>query len=333
MRRQQTSISAACALLLLALLAPTDASAQGNTLESMKQLPGGNLRYRTLTQLEYLSQDAPSVMLAGGFGMEAEDFRRRVGGAPGWGKLLYERGYNAWMLDNVGQGQAQAPPDRDLDALFEHGLYGHYQIGYAGQAGVAILHGQAAGLGLRAASLSDRFAQSLVLIDPIGPPGAQPKMDYDPARLMAERRDPDHVWRTWGFGPARGEVREGLDLTAAQAESLTVSYDGSQPPYWAAMLTGLDSPFEVREPMNLAGVPVLVVRTPAADAEQIEREEHVIEWMTERGMRVETWDLSDDPVLKNVSAMPWQGELAPQMLDRILEWYTSLEDVPVPMGR
>ena len=331
--RRPTSTTFVLALLLLVVLPPGDADAQRNVLETMKEIPAGHIRYRTLSYLEYDSQASPNIMLAPGFGLSGETFRRRVGGAPGWGKLLKERGYNAWMFDNVGVGNAQGPPDDNFDAILEHGMYGFYQIGYAGSCGLVILHEQAAGMGLRARSFDAQYADAMVLIDPIGPQGAQPMLEYDPARLLAERRDPDHVWRTWGFGPARGTVREGLDLSAARAESLYVGYDRTQPAYWAGLLTRYESDYEVREAMNLAGVPVLVVRTPAAGEEQIEREGHVIDWMTERGMLVDRLDLSSHPQLKHVSGLPWTGDLAPEVLEEIMNWYESLEGVPVPLGR
>lgn len=321
------------ALVLIASILPSPAAAQKNVLYEMKEIPGGDLRYRTLSYLEYAGEFAPVVFLGPGFGLSGHTFRRRVGGEPGWGKLLKERGYTAWMLDNVGVGKAQRPPNADLDLIFRHGLFGNFQIGLANRSALVILHEQAAGMGLRARSFDDKYTDAMVLIDPIGPTRSQPMLDYDPARLLAEREDPNHLWRSMGFGPVRGAMHDGLDLTSAEADSLIEVYDPEQPPYWAALLTDYDANYEVREAIKLAGVPVLVVRTPAADAVQIEREEALVRWMNERGMIVETLNLADETDLAGTSAMPWAGELAPRVLDEIMAWYENLEGMRVPSGR
>lgn len=332
MRRRNAPILLAIALSCLT--ATTAAGqAQKNILYDLDELPAGDLRYRTLIYLDYANENSPTVMLEAGFGLDAESLRRRIGGKPGWGKMLEERGYNAWMLNNVGVGRAQHPPDEDLDSLMKWGMYGHYQVGLANLAALSILHGQAAGMGLRAASYSRKFTDAMILIDPIGPQGSQPMMPFDPERLLAERFDEDHIWREWAFGPERGATRDGLDLSVAEAESLYASYDRTNPPQWAGLLTHYDGPFEVEEPMNLEGVPVLVVRTPAADDEQIEREKALVRWMNERGMVVETWDLSEDAELKNVSGLPWAGELSSRVLDQMMSWYESLDGARLPVGR
>jgi len=319
--------------LLAAIVCISPARAQENILYKVDELPGGDLSYRTLFYIEFDSEVAPTIIMEAGFGLTAETLRRRIGGAPGWGKLLKERGYNAWMLNNVGVGRSETPRDRDLDQLFKFGSFGNFQVGYANDGSLAILHGQAAGLGLRSASYGERYSDMFVLIDPIGPQGSQPFLPYEPAKRRAQREDPNHIWQKWGFGPERGTIREGLDLSAAAAESLAAAYDPTQPPQWAGMLTHVDSPFEVREPLYLEGRDVLVIRTPAADDTQIEREKSLVKWMRERGMNVETMDLSDDPETEGVSALPWAGEKAPYVLERILSWYENLDGAKTPVGR
>lgn len=321
------------ALTIVLLLLPALAGAQKNVLYDMKTIPGGDLQFRTLIHLEYRSELAPPVIMIPGFGLEGTTFQRRVGGEPGWGKLLKERGYSAWMLDNVAVGQAEPPQTRDLGLMLKWGLFGAYQLGLANQSALAILHGQGAGLGLRGMSFDTKYTDAMVLIDPIGPQGAQDMMPFEPEVLLERRFDPNHRWRTWGFGPERGVVHEGLDLSAARAESLYARYDSEQPPYWAGLLTTIDADYEVREAINLAGIPVLVVRTPAADAEQVAREESVVRWMNERGMIVETLDLNEDDELRHTSGLPWAGDLAPRVLDEIMTWYEGLDGMRPPVGR
>lgn len=320
-------------LLVLATASPPAVHAQQKTLADLPEIPMGDLDYRSWAHVEFADAKAPFVAMIPGDGLSAATFRERPNGEASWGRMAHQRGFNAFMLDRVGCGKAPEPPDRDFLRILETGLFGVYQVGYAPRAGLLIAHADAAGMAVRARSFHPRVAASMVLIDPIGPQGAQPVTDLTPREVLERRRDPDHPWATWGFGPERGVLRDGLDLTAAEAESLVANHEDDQPAYWAALLTDMDSDYRVREPMHLDGLPVLVIRTPAADAAQIEREEHVVRWMTERGVRVDRLDLSSHPTLKNTSGLPWTGDLAEDVFEEIWTWYHSLEGVPVLAGR
>ena len=320
-------------LLLVALATAPAAHAQQKTLADMPEIPSGDMNYRSWTYVEYADVGVPVFAMIPGDGLSAEGFRERPNGEPSWGRMARARGYSAFMLDRVGCGKAPAPPDRDFGRILETGLFGVYQIGFATKAGTMIAHGDAAGMDVRARSFDPSVAASMVLIDPIGPQGAQPMTDLTPHEVLERRRDPNHPWVTWGFGPEHGVLREGLDLTQAEAESLVANHEDDQPAYWAGLLTDMDSDYRVREPMHLDGLPVLVIRTPAADEEQIEREEHVVRWMTERGMRVDRLDLSSHPTLGNTSGLPWAGDLSDEVFEEIWTWYHDLDGVPVLAGR
>ena len=315
-------------VLLASLIAGSTVPAAAQGLQNVDRIPAGDMKWRTLAHLEYSAPSLKNVVMFPGFGLSGESFRARPDGGPSWGKMMRERGFNAFMMDNVGCGDAQEPPNRNIETLFEMGLFGAYQMPFAAKAPLVVAHGQAAGLLVRARSFEPDVPRSLVLIDPIGPQYSQPMTDLTPRQLLERRDDPDHVWRTWGFGPEYGVLREGLDLTVADAESLVAAYESDQPPYWVGLLTPMESNFEVRETMHLEGVPVLVVRTPAADREQIEREEHVVRWMREHGMKVDRLDLTADPDLRHVSGLPWVGDLAGAVLDEILAWFDSTGMMP-----
>jgi hypothetical protein len=320
-------------LLVLATALPGAAHAQQKTLAEMPEIPTGDMNYRSWTYVAYAATQAPYFAMIPGDGLSGATFRERPNGEPSWGRMAQQRGFNVFMLDRVGCGKAPEPPDRNLTRILETGLFGVYQVGFATKAGLMIAHADAAGMAVRARSFDPDVAASMVLIDPIGPQGAQPMTDLTPREVLERLRDPDHPWVTWGLGPEHGVLREGLDLTPAEAESLVANHEDDQPAYWAGLLTDMDSDYRVREPMHLDDLPVLVIRTPAADAAQIEREDHVVRWMTERGMRVDRLDLSSHPTLKDTSGLPWAGDLADEVFEEIWTWYHALEGVPVQAGR
>ncbi len=318
-------------LLLLAMaFDPASVAAQRHLAEpadvDISEFDSGDIAFRTHTYFQMARPLALPFVFFPGDGLSGIYFRDKPDGSPGWTRRIEERGYNALAMDHVGCGRSIPPPDDDILKLFEKGLYGVYQMGMATRPEMAVAHEMAAGLLLKARSLDAAVGRSLVLIDPIGPQYAQPIPEIEPEDLLPRRADPRAwYWKHWGLGPRVGRLRAGIDLDAAAADSLMQALEPRQPAYWAGLLTRMDSGLEVREPYLLEGVPVLVVRTPAADRAQIAREEAVVQWMIERKMRVDRLDLSRDPALKNVSGLPWMGDLSDRVLDRFLEWLEGLD--------
>jgi hypothetical protein len=311
-----------CLVLILSVAGPSPAQDKVD----ISEFNSGDIDFRTYSYLQLAKPLALPFVFFPGDGVRAVYFRDKPDGSPGWTRRVEERGFNALAMEHVGSAVAITPPDDDILKLMEKGLYGVYQVGMATRPEFAVGHEMAAGLLLKARSQDEGVGRALILIDPIGPQRSQPMTTLTPRDLYEQRQDlPDHLWRKWGFGPREGKLRRGLDLSMAAAESLLSTYDGGQPAYWAGLLTEMQSGLEVREPIKLFDLPVLVVRTPAADKEQIAREEAVVAWMVERGMRVDRLDLTKDPILKNVSGLPWMGDLSDEVLERFFEWHSELD--------
>jgi len=88
-----------------------------------------------------------------------------------------------------------------------------------------------------------------------------------------------------------------------------------------ALLQPMISPIRVRGAGQIQDWYVLIVRTPAADAAQIRREQALTEWLSAAGAIVELLDLNADPAFSATTGLPWIGSSAGSLLDRLLEWY------------
>ena len=288
------------------------------------EFDAGDIYFRTHVYFEMSSTTSPGVDLIPGEGLSGKTFRERPSGEPGWGRMLKDQGWNVFQLDHVGCGNTLPPPNDDPLMIIDKGLYGVYQLGIASQPRLAVAHGFATALVIKAKSWDERASASAVLIDPWGPQFVNPMLDLDAADLVEnEAERADRVWREFGFGKRYGELRKGLDLTMEEAKTLVDGYEHDQPPYWAGLLTGLDSGFDLREPIKLLDWPVLLVRTPAADATQIEREKAVRSWLEEVGCKVDFVDLSKEG-FGDVSALPWAGARSGEVLDFIMTWWEGL---------
>lgn len=310
--------------------APHLAIAQTHASE-MTEFNAGDIKYRTHIYFEFVAETAPQVVLAPGDGLSGATFRYRPDGSASWGKMLRERGFNVYMLDNVGCGNAIEPPSTDFPTLADMGRFGVEQIALATAPRLLIAHGEAAGFAIKARSLNEGAGDALVLIDPIGPQGSQPMSTLSSAEVLERWQDrQNRVWRRWGFGPEYGKLRRGVDVTEAVARQIVDGYEEDQPAYWAALLTPMDLPLQVRDGFLLADLPVLVIRTQGADREQIERENAVVAWLENFGTHVDRLDLTRDPELKNTSGLPWVGDLSEPALERILTWREQVATNPNP---
>lgn len=317
-------------LVVFGLVAQSAAQTHASELTEFQ---AGDLYFRTHIYFEFSSETALQAVLAPGDGLSGSSFRWRPDGQPSWGKMLHERGYNVYMLDNVGVGKALPPPSDDFAILADQGRNGLQLAGAAADPDLLIAHGEAAGFALKARSMEPRVGRAFVLIDPIGPQGSQPMVSITPAQEYARWTDrKNHIWRRWGFGSKYGTLRRGIDVTEEIARGVVDAYDDDQPAYWVALLTPMDVPLQVREGYLLENLPVLVIRTHGADREQIERENAVVAWMQGFGMRVDRLDLTRDPELKNTSGLPWIGDLSSAVFERIMQWRDSVRADP-PTGR
>jgi hypothetical protein len=314
---------------VLVVLGLYDAPSSAQHASELTEFQAGDLNVRTHIYFEFSSETALQALLAPGDGLRGETFRWKPDGSPSWGKMLHQRGYNVYMLDNVGVGKAPPTRSDDFPFLANQGLEGLRVVGAATIPDLVIAHGEAAGFALKARSMEPRAGEALVLIDPIGPQGSQPMVSMSPAQEYARWIDrKNHIWRRWGFGPKYGTLRRGIDVTEEIARTVVDSYEDDQPAYWVALLTPMDVPLQVREGDLLENLPVLVIRTHGADREQIERENAVVAWMQGFGMRVDRLDLTRDPDLKNTSGLPWIGDLSDAVFARIVQWRDTVRADP-----
>lgn len=322
------------ALTSLLLLSVASAATAQQRIEDMKEVDAGDLAYRTHIYLEFSSRSSSQVVLFPGDGFSGRTFRDKPDGSPSWGRMLQERGFNAYMFDHVGCGASIPPADEDIVKMTEKNVFGTFQMMVATKAQLVIAHGMASGFAIKGRSQRGDAGHSLILIDPIGPQGWQDSTDLTPADLFARRQNLDDVlWREWGFGEEAGRLRPDLDVDAATADSVLADYERDQPNYAMTLLTGIDTDTQVTETMHLQDFPVLVVRTTAADAEQIEREEQVVRRLVEAGCRVDRLDLAAVEGLENTTGLPWIGSRSAAVLEELLAWYDRQGiEPPVPWG-
>jgi hypothetical protein len=89
-------------------------------------------------------------------------------------------------------------------------------------------------------------------------------------------------------------------------------------------LSTIEAGTAVNEFTFLQKVPVLIVRTTAADDEQIHREQQVSAWLEKAGCRVDHLDLSEHESTRHTTGLPWAGDEAGATLKLILQWYDGL---------
>ena len=292
----------------------------------------GDLEFRTYFYGSFVGTHQPAIYFVPDAGFTGDLFVATAEREPGWVQLVNEREWNGFALSNVGTGRALPPPSEDIVALTDKAIYGAMQMGIATGARVAFAQGLGAAFVIKAKSIDDRFKAAGILLDPIGPQGAQPLLDVDAETILAQRANLDERFPSmWGFGEGPDQLYPDIDITPEGVADLRSRYETDQPPYWAAALTGLDAGLEVREPVRLKDWPVLVVRGVKATREQIAREEAVVKWLQERGALVERLNLADLG-LEGLTQLPMAGSNAEAVINHFLDWAEAKglgEPVPI----
>lgn len=281
----------------------------------------GDLDYRTFTYASLVGQTVPSIYFVPDEGLPADIYVATIDRSPGWVQLVNKLGWNGFATDWVGCGGTEEPPDRDLMALTDKAVWGVYQMGIASGSDLMFARGLGCAFLIKSVAMDDRLKTPAVLLDPIGPRGAQPIPKGISAEALIERQAKlrEHLWVEWGFGPKYGKLYKGIDLTEEDFDRLMEErYEPDQPGYWANVFTGFDGDLEVREPIHLQDWPVLVVQSPHRSKEQLARTESVVQWLTERDVRVERMDLTD--IVEDITALPMLGKNAEVVLNAFVEW-------------
>lgn len=322
----------ALALALASLLAGPARAQLDGTGPRFFDFDAGDLEYRTHLYCWFWDVQAPQITLVPGSYIGGRALLETAYGEPGWSKLLQLKGHNVYSLDMVGAHETDPLPGNDLVTLIDKGLWGVYQMGMGTQPHIMLGQGPHAAYVITARARDPKVAMAGILLDPWGPQGAQPLVDTDPADVYERHeRLQDTLWREWGLGPAYGELDGEKDLDQAGFDAFYDAFiDPAQPPYWAAAVTGLDTQLRVNQELYLQGWPVLVVRTPAADDEQIAREEAVVAWLAERGVELQRLDLSTVPGLEGVTGIPYAGRKAAEVLEAMWPWMEEQLSRPRP---
>ena len=265
---------------------------------------------------------APAVTLFPGEGISGILFRDRPDGGPSWFDLLVERNYSPLAVDWAGTGKVTELFNQDYLRALKAQVQDAYLVGRGALPRLGIAHAEGAALLIKARSFADFTSRTAVLIDPIGPQYSQPleRISFDEA-LEARSVFDATLWRRWGFGPQVGEVYPELDIDLDTATRVFDGYFRHAIQIRPALLQPMISPIRVRGPGLIEDWYVLIVRTPAADKNQIRREQALTEWLNAAGAIVELLDLSTDPAFSGTTGLPWIGTTAEPLLDRLLEWH------------
>jgi hypothetical protein len=265
---------------------------------------------------------APAVTLFPGEGISGVLFRDRPDDGPSWFDLLVERGFSALSVDWAGTGKVTELFNEDYLRALKAQVQDAYMVGRGSLPRLGIAHAEGAALLIKSRSFADFTSRTAVLIDPIGPQHSQPleRVSLDEA-LEARNGFDETLWRRWGFGPRVGELNPGLDIDLETAMRVFESYSRHAIQIRPALLQPMISPIRVRGAGQIQDWYVLIVRTPAADAAQIRREQALTEWLGAAGAIVELLDLNADPAFSTATGLPWIGSSAGSLLDRMLEWY------------
>ncbi len=308
--------------LLLALGLTANSTTWAQELHEPRYIENnaGDLDFRTYFYGSFVGTHQPAIYFVPDAGFTGDLFVATAEREPGWVQLANDREWNGFSLSNVGTGRAPEPPSEDLIELTDKAIYGAMQLGIATGARVVFAQGLGAAFVIKAKSIDDRFRGAGILLDPIGPRGAQPMLDIDAETILAHRDAMDERFPAmWGMGKGPDELYPDIDMTPDGVADLRSRYELDQPPYWAAALTGFDGGLEVREPIRLKDWPVLIVRGVRASAEQIAREESVAKWLEERGALVERLKLSDLG-LRGLTQLPMSGSNAAAVLNYFIDW-------------
>ncbi len=251
-----------------------------------------------------------------------------VDGQKGWAYWFGDRHWNFFAADLPGTELAQPPANRDIVKLTEDAVAATYKLGVATQPRAFYAQGIGAAFCMKLRSTTPNAIPAAILVDPIGTKGVQPKIK-DTVEQVASWDDSleQHLWVKWGLGPRYGELYPDSDLGEAGFHALMEQYDNGAPPYWATVLTGLQTWMEIKNPTNIAEWPVLLVRGPHPTPEMDAQREAVKAWLLDNGALVEDMDLGKEGPA-GLSNLPMAGAKANQVAALFLEWLENLPNNP-----
>ncbi len=255
-------------------------------------------------------------------------FFNTVDGQPGWAYWFADRHWNVFTADLPGTELAQPPANPDIVKLTEDAVAATYKLGTATQPRAIYAQGLGAAFCIKLRSTTPDAIPAAILVDPIGTKGIQPKISDSPEQVASwDDSLEQHLWVKWGLGPRYGELYPDSDLGEAGFRALMEKYDHNAPPYWATVLTGLQTWMEIKNPKNIAEWPVLLVRgshpTPEMDAHR----EAVKSWLSENGASIEEMDLSKEGPA-GLSNLPMAGSKADEVAALFMEWLQNLPNNP-----
>jgi hypothetical protein len=322
----------ALAVLLLPVIgAPARAQTITDIAPGVKfmEMNAGDLDDRTYAYALVRSSEVPSIVFLPPEGLGASIYLDRPAGEPGWMRMALDAGWNSFAFDLVGCGKSLPPTTDDLGRLVDKALYGVVQSGASTQCTTVFAAGISAAFLIKARASDPQYIAPAVLLDPIGPRGAQAMTALTPDQLVARRRKlADALWVEWGAGPVPGKESKNSDLGRAGFQTLLATYQRNQPQYWAAALSNFQTPLAVSQGSNLSGWRVLILRSPGRSGEQIAREDQLAAWLGERGVKVERRKL-EDLGLAGLSALPMCGRNASAVFHEILTWSSQF----IPAGK
>lgn len=327
-RTVRGDLAASIVAVALAALHATPAVAQTfdeTTLPGIKimEFNAGDLDDRTYGYGYVRGTEIPAFVCLAPEALSAAVYVHSAVEGSGWLRLAAERGWNGFAFDLVGGGKSMPPTTNDLIRLTDKALFGVSQSGLATQAVAVFAPGVAAAFVIKARALDPGAFRAAILLDPLGPAGAQSPTAVTADDLVQRRKQlNDRLWVEWALGPRPGKLAKGSDLGRDGCAKLLSWIEPNQPQFWVAATGGFDSVLEVREAGNLKDWPVLILRSPRRGAEQIERENQIAAWLRERGARVEQRPLTELGG-EGISALPMCGRQAPVVLDALLAWATA----------
>jgi len=260
--------------------------------------------------------------------LECNLFLRTVFDEPGWGYWFADRGWVAFTHDMPGSNSSPPAKNSDLVQLTEHAIEAIFRSTAATYPSVVYAQGVGAAFAVKLRSTTPDNIPAAILMDPWGVRDVNPRTQLSREELLERQAELEHqLWVEWGLGPEFGELFPESDLGAEGFAKLMAAYDDDAPEYWATLSTGLSSWMQVRNPMNMAEWPVLVVRGPHPTPEMDERREAVIEWLEENGAYLEFLDLAEEGPA-GLSNQPMAGRHAPAVAELLMEWCANLPANP-----
>ncbi len=260
--------------------------------------------------------------------LDSSLYLKTMNGQKGWAYWFADQHWNFFVADLPGTEKTVPSPNPDIVKLTEDAVAATYKLGVATQPRAFYAQGLGAAFCIKLRSTTPNAIPAAILLDPIGTKGMQPKIT-DTVEQVASWDDSleEHLWVKWGLGPRPGKLYPDSDLGEEGFRALMEHYDHNAPPFWATVLTGLQTWMEIKNPMNIANWPVLLVRGPHPTPEMDARREAVKAWLSENGASIEEMDLGKEgpPGLSN---LPMAGAKADSVAALFMEWLKNLPNNP-----